>query len=74
MTRRTQQRGPITDYFEEGPKVRVWTDGGHRHERVALCVCKHGTEWPEGGYGCVECIAEWQASPECVAMRTGKAA
>jgi hypothetical protein len=62
---RTQQRGPITDYFGEGPKVRVWTEDGHRHERQARCKCVHGKEWPEGdafegngGKACRECVLE----------------
>jgi hypothetical protein len=46
-------RGPITDYMEESP-------GG-----LALCVCKHGKEWPEGdrfedagGKACRECVEQ----------------
>lgn len=57
---RTQQRGPVTDYFGCGPRVHVlpvgdgWTArvdadmAGAQPARLALCRCVHGKEWPEG--------------------------
>jgi hypothetical protein len=56
-----RQRGPITDYMEEGP------DG------VALCRCAHGKEWPEGdrferfgGKACEQCVAGATVAREAV--------
>lgn len=58
---RTQQRGPITDYFGRGPLPEGYRVAGRG--RLALCVCVHGKEWPEGdrfeengGKACRECV------------------
>ena len=61
---RVQTMGPITDYFGCGPRVvDVYGQDPDTdpEARLALCRCKHGKEWPEGGGGpdvCGECSRE----------------
>jgi hypothetical protein len=64
MATRVQQRGPVTDFFGEGPLASERYGAGHLGDdyRLARCVCVHGKEWPEGdlfegngGLACAEC-------------------